>query len=195
MTKARTLADFNTTNIDPALLDDTGTIPSALLAGVGGGGLEEADQWRITSEFTGAANPPTNWERNDTFSDKVGTGMTHSNGYFSFPSTGIYSIDFQRVGYCPNKAANIHTIIKFTNNNSSYTTIAQGLSSTQPNSQDPSNNDHYICRTGATVDVTDITQNKVYFGFSHYGSVSGLNSSGSTNANYCYVNFIKLGET
>lgn len=33
MTKARTLADFNTTNIDPANLDSTGTIPSALLAG------------------------------------------------------------------------------------------------------------------------------------------------------------------
>ena len=102
-------------------------------------GLEEADQWRITSEFTGAANPPTNWERNDTYSDKVGTGMSVSNGYFSFPSTGIYSIDFQRVGYCPNKAANIHTIIKFTHNNSSYTTIAQGFGNTQPNSQDPSN--------------------------------------------------------
>jgi len=35
MTRARNLADFNTTNIDPSSLDDTGTIPSALLAGVG----------------------------------------------------------------------------------------------------------------------------------------------------------------
>ena len=44
MTKARTLADFDTAGVltststlNPALLDDTGTIPSALLAGVGGG--------------------------------------------------------------------------------------------------------------------------------------------------------------
>lgn len=36
MTRARNLADFNTLNIDPSSLDDTGTIPSALLAGVGG---------------------------------------------------------------------------------------------------------------------------------------------------------------
>lgn len=35
MTRARNLADFNTLNIDPSSLDDTGTIPSALLAGVG----------------------------------------------------------------------------------------------------------------------------------------------------------------
>ena len=37
MTRARNLADFNTLNIDPSSLDDNGTIPSALLAGVGGG--------------------------------------------------------------------------------------------------------------------------------------------------------------
>ena len=44
MTKARTLADFNssgvltsTSTLNPAKLDSTGTIPSALLAGVGGG--------------------------------------------------------------------------------------------------------------------------------------------------------------
>jgi len=37
MTRARNLADFNTLNIDPSSLDDTGTIPSALLSGVGGG--------------------------------------------------------------------------------------------------------------------------------------------------------------
>ena len=43
MTKARTLADFNssgvltsTSSLDPAKLDAAGTIPSALLAGVGG---------------------------------------------------------------------------------------------------------------------------------------------------------------
>ena len=38
MTKARTLADFDPSNINPANLDDTGNIPSALLADVGGGG-------------------------------------------------------------------------------------------------------------------------------------------------------------
>ena len=195
MTKARTLANFDTTNINPSNLDSTGTIPSALLAGVGGGGLEEADQWRITSEFTGAASPPTNWERNDTFSDKVGTGMTHSNGYFSFPSTGIYLIDFRRYGYCPNKAANIHAAIKFTHNNSNYTTVAQGFGNTEPNSQDPSNNDHYNTHTTAIVNVTDTSLNKVWFGFSHYGSVSSLTSSGNSNMNFTHATFLKLGET
>jgi len=171
----------------------TGTTTVASAAVVAG--LEEADQWRISSEFTGAANPPTNWERNDTYSDKVGTGLSVSNGYFSFPSTGIYWIDFRRYGYCPNKAANIHTVIKFTHNNSNYTTVGLGYGSTQPNSQDPSNNDHYNSHITATVDVTDTSLNKVYFGFSHYGSVSSLTSSGNSDANYSHATFLKLGAT
>ena len=52
MTKARTLADFNTTNINPALLDDTGTIPSALLAGVGGGTVVQAKHYNFASPTT-----------------------------------------------------------------------------------------------------------------------------------------------
>ena len=50
MTKARTLADFNATSIDPALLDDTGEIPSALLAGVGGGIYEEITSYDIGND-------------------------------------------------------------------------------------------------------------------------------------------------
>lgn len=213
MTKARDLAVFNaagvltsTSNLNASKLT-SGTIPNARygtptfngsnLTGIdaGGGGLEEADQWRITSEFTGAANPPTNWERNDTYSDKVGTGLSVSNGYFSFPSTGIYWIDFRRYGYCPNKAANIHAIIKFTHNNSNYTTVAQGYGNTEPNSQDPSNNDHYNTHATAIVNVTDTSLNKVYFGFSHYGSVSSLTSSGNSDMNFSHATFFKLGET
>ncbi len=56
MTKARTLADFNTTSIDPALLDDTGTIPSALLAGVGGGDNTPAFHAYSPDSFQGIAS-------------------------------------------------------------------------------------------------------------------------------------------
>ena len=189
------LNNLSYTTLDATKLSgDLPAISGASLTGLTVG-LEEADQWRISSEFTGAANPPTNWERNDTYSDKVGTGMSHSSGYFSFPSTGIYWIDFRRYGYCPNKAANIHAIIKFTHNNSTYTTVGQGYGKTQPNSQDPLNNDHYNTHITAIVDVTDISLNKVWFGFSHYGSVSSLTSSGSSNSNYSHATFLKLGAT
>ena len=70
------------------------TIPSALLAGVGGG-ITEVDQWVVTSNFSGDANPlTTNWARMTGF-EKIGTGMTESSGVFTFGSTGIYLIHFQ----------------------------------------------------------------------------------------------------
>ena len=102
MTKARTLASFDATGVltststlNPANLDDTGTIPSALLAGVGGG-ITEADQWRITTTFQGAAVPiSTDWERNDDTFGVHGTGMTESSGVFTFPSTGVYLVTYQ----------------------------------------------------------------------------------------------------
>lgn len=77
MTRARNLADFNAagvltstsnlnaqkltgtlpalnasalTNLTPANLDNTGTIPSALLAGVGGGTVVQAKHYKFTSQ-------------------------------------------------------------------------------------------------------------------------------------------------
>ena len=77
----------------------TGTLPvanggTALTSGfVNGGGVTEADQWRVTSDFSPAGFVTANWERNDTNFDKIGTGMSESSGVFTFASTGIYSVD------------------------------------------------------------------------------------------------------
>ena len=62
-----------------------------------GGGITEADMWRLHTAFTGDANPiTTNFERNDTAGfSQLGTGMTESSGVFTFPSTGIWWIAAQ----------------------------------------------------------------------------------------------------
>ena len=59
------------------------------------GGITEVDHWRVTSGWTGNADPiASNWERCDTTPgiSKLGTGLTESSGVFSFPSTGIWQI-------------------------------------------------------------------------------------------------------
>ena len=90
--------------------------------------------------------------RNITYSAKVGTGLSSSNGYFSFPSTGIYWIDFRRYGYCPNKETFTSNKCIYTFYNAGYyTTVGLGYGGTQPNSQDPSNNDHYNSHITATL--------------------------------------------
>ena len=82
-------------------------VTSAKSSGLGG--VTEADQWRITSNQTinahqgynwGNANVmlTSNWERNDTYFDKIGTGLTESSGVFTFPSNGIYNIRLQYGG-------------------------------------------------------------------------------------------------
>jgi len=72
-----------------------GAVTSAKSTGLGG--LSMVDQWRCNSD-SGENNgvlAHNNWERVDTMYDKIGTGMTESSGVFTFPSTGIYRIDFQ----------------------------------------------------------------------------------------------------
>jgi len=180
----------------------TGALPianggTALTSGfVNGGGITMADQWRVSAAFDGAANPPTSWERIDTSGQgTLGSAMTESSGVFSFPSTGIYLVHAQRQGYCPNKAANIHILIKVTINNADYTTVSQGYGNTQPNSQDPSNNDHYTVITSSLVDVTSTSDVKFWCGFSYYGSVSSLTTVGSTAQNNSFVTVLRLGDT
>jgi len=76
MTKARTLADFNTTSIDPALLDDTGTIPSALLAGVGGGENTPAFHTYLSTSLDNSHN---SWFKAPFNSEKFDTGSAYDN--------------------------------------------------------------------------------------------------------------------
>ena len=54
------------------------------------GGITVASQWRITSNFTGDAEPITsNWEEADapTSYGILGSSITESSGIFTFPST------------------------------------------------------------------------------------------------------------
>jgi hypothetical protein len=64
-------------------------------------GITEADQWRLNTSFSGDATPiASNLERADNASfGYIGTGMSQSSGIFTFPSTGIYKIDFFFQGY------------------------------------------------------------------------------------------------
>jgi hypothetical protein len=72
----------------------TGTLPTSNYVQ---GGISAASQWRLTTSFTGDAEPiASNWEVNDTAGyGSLGSAMTESSGTFTFPSTGIWQIMFQ----------------------------------------------------------------------------------------------------
>ena len=51
-------------------------------------GITEADHWRVTSSFDASDTiVDSNWERVDTNSLLIGSGMSESSGVFTFPTT------------------------------------------------------------------------------------------------------------
>ena len=56
--------------------------------------ITEVDNWRLTTNAnnSGLGYITSNWERVDTFFEKIGTGLSESSGVFTFPSTGKYFI-------------------------------------------------------------------------------------------------------
>jgi hypothetical protein len=152
------------------------------------GGITEADQWRLTADKTNVSSAETidsNWERNDTVFDKIGTGMSESSGIFSFPSTGIWYVSFNAMA---TSAASdyISAKVKVTTNNSSYTVRAESYQNTA------AAQDWVGISTNVMVDVSDTSNVKVLF---EVDSDSAINYKGSTNANYTWSNFIRLGDT
>jgi len=191
------LGPNNSTNISGINLTSqvTGTLPvanggTALTSGfVNGGGLTEADQWRITTTFTGSSNPITsNWERNDTDFDKIGTGMTQSSGNFTFPSTGIYKVEFN-LPFSRN-GNNQYSAIKInvTTDNSTY-----NLRATSYGFIEEAGAETYSSVYAQTiVDVTNTSNVKVQFGVVNQAVCSFY---GDTNANQAVVTFMRLGDT
>ena len=162
----------------------TGNLPSisgASLTGISAG-ITEADMWRLSSSFAGDADPiATNWERVDDASfNKIGTGMTESSGIFTFPSTGIYKVIFQRNIYAnadDDRAPKCEIQVS-SNSGSSYDTTGQSFGFIQSTQ---SSFTHNSMQTSTFVDVCINTSTT-----STYGN-SGLSLT--------WAEFLRLGDT
>jgi len=156
-----------------------------------GGGITEADQWRITADKTGIGDFTSNWERNDTTGfGYLGTGMTESSGIFTFPSTGIWFIKFNTLAYyASNDSYAIETAIRTTTDNSTYINASIAVVSLYQNEANQSGEQSIL------FDVTNTSTHKVKFRFS-YSIRSGAESFlGHTSENRTFATFIRLGDT
>ena len=109
---------------DEFLVSDAGTLKRIDYSLIKGGGITEADQWRITANTNANTTGyvTSNWERNDTTGfSKIGTGLSESSGVFSFPSTGIYLINYFAQFQIHGDDTTIQLKLYTTVNNSSYT--------------------------------------------------------------------------
>ena len=157
------------------------------------GGITMADQWRLTSDFTGTASPiSSNLERVDTSGQgTIGSAMTVSSGVFTFPATGIYKVEFisQFVlnGDC---RYYINYIQSTRNNGGTWTQISENRSFIQ---QTSSNWTPQLVYTCSLFDCADTSNHKVRF------DILPVNTStvteGNTAHNETFFTFIRLGDT
>ena len=174
----------------------TGTLPAVSgenLTGISAG-ITEADQWRLTSTFTGNASPiASNWERQDQ-ADRLngyfGTGMTESSGIFTFPSTGFWKIGFKTNYAINGDDRSINNYIYATNDNSSYQAVAQSTTMIQ---QTGGTWTGAHCYCEAIIDVDNVSNDKVRFETS--GQNSNTQTQGDSNNNTTSVTFMRLGDT
>jgi hypothetical protein len=167
------------------------TVASRLKTYIGGGNTV-ADQWRLTSAFTGNASPiASNLEQADTDGfGGIGSAMTQSSGVFTFPSTGVYLIECVFQQTLNGDTRYHHSGIETTTDNSSYDTAQSNTSFIQQTSS----NTTYSMNSGSFIfDVTSTSTHKCRF------VVSGCNASTSTSGdstyNSTYFTFIRLGDT
>lgn len=154
-------------------------------------GITEADQWRLTAAVNSNQAPiSANLERVDTDGfGYIGTGMSESSGIFTFPSTGVWRVEFNGRYSKNGETRYIFTQIKTTTNNSTYATAAQGSSFLRQAESNFTVTGGYAC---FIFNVTDTSTHKVRFDVTSSQTVS---IDGYTDQNDTYMTFTRLGDS
>jgi len=178
---------------------DTFTVPSgATIVNSGtatgfGGGITAASQWRLTTDFTGTAQPiDANWEEVDApvGFGILGSSMTESSGIFTFPSTGYWYIQFLICVY-DNTGSNVDNAIEA----SMYTTTDDGTYAKTATAftNVGTVNDKNSCRSDWIMDITNTSNDKVKFYANSVDSETTV--LGNTGLNETSLTFVRLGDT
>ena len=161
-----------------------------------GGGITEADIWRLSASFTGSADPiASNWERaDDTNTGYLGSGMSESSGIFTFPSTGIWRVNFNFAIYSANSSgddrapkAEVHISPDSGSNYDSLTNVHLHTETIS------SNYTHNQGTCFCLVDVTNASNFRAKFVVTTLNS--GTSTFGQSDKNQTCVEFIRLGDT
>ena len=176
---------------DEFLVSDAGTLKRIDYSLIKGGGITMADQFCLTSNFSGSALPiASNLARvARTGQGTLNGGMTESSGIFTFPSTGIYLVNFTASFQYSGDSRYIFITMQATTDNSNYSAVAETPTFIQQTSGATT---YAQAQCSSLIDVTDTSNVKVRF------FVSPLNSSVITRGeavSATYMQFIRLGDT
>tara|TARA_R100000353_G_scaffold70589_1_gene54321 strand:- start:252 stop:854 length:603 start_codon:yes stop_codon:yes gene_type:complete len=165
-------------------------ISGASLTNLPASGITMYDSWRITTDVQGTQQPlSSNWERNDTNFDKIGTGMTQSSGVFTFPTTGKYHIWYKINFYTNGNNSNyVGAYLEFTTGGS-YANLAYSYDQFGGVS-----GYYYATAAGdSPFDVTDVSSHKIRL---HAGMQSqSVYVMGTGTAQATGLTFMRIGDT
>ena len=179
---------------DEFLVSDAGTLKRIDYSLIKGGGITNAQQWRITANMTGMDNGDhitNNWEEADTYGyARIGDAMSNSSGIFTFPTTGIWLITHNVTFLDATEQNHLSCIITTTTDNSTYNSISISKTSLKLIN---SANTNAAASAQTIFDVTNTSTHKIRFAIGCQNN--NIEVVGSTNANYTSATFIRLGDT
>ena len=158
-------------------------------------GITMVDKWFINANYSFSSAQThyvidNYWTRSSTVaaqkSGTIGSAMTQSSGLFTFPSTGIYYIEYVALTGTSTDQLNMW----------SYITEGTSTSGDDDISVKASSGDAGTMNTvthSVVFDVTDVTQRKIFF--RGYANTNGCYLSGNTGGTRTSVTFIRLGDT
>ena len=157
----------------------------------GGGGITEADMWRLTASQSLGTNGviSSNLERVDetTFA-KIGTGMSVISGHWIFPSTGLWHV-IANPTFASYFDGNTYMYINVSTDGGSTYDLAAESNTAHSNTSTVT----VSAYTSIFVNVTNTSNYRVQFQTSSVGAESEL--KGSTNSNRTNFIFIRLGDS
>ena len=177
------------------------SIPAANIVGVctsgltktgGFGGITVADQWYVTSNFTGNTDPVQNNLSRFTSAGNLGSAMTVSSGIWTFPSTGFWKIDVKAQVYRASGQQNAYTqwrTILSTDNFSSNFVGAIADCGYFDNYGAVRNNGGF---SSVIFDVTDVSTHKLKF---LTNVEDNCTWQGSSTEPRIFFQFVRLGDT
>ena len=160
-------------------------------------GITMADQWRITSSSTLPGSVSilnSNWGRATSPAGygTLGSAMTESSGAFTFPSTGIYLIEFTILLSATSAQRYLgHRVQTSINNFSSAQTVAEELGHMALSN---SFGAYHTSSSSYIFDVTNTSTHKIRFSGVAF-TPSDTSVIGNSNQNSTSATFIRLGDT
>ena len=149
--------------------------------------------WYLPSDWSTSGAYINTWQRftqaNVSAASPLGSGMSHSSGVFTFPSTGKYLV-MLNAHYLLVQNDNVVVQIRVTINNNDYYTYA-----TAKDGNSASNTIAAGSSAIAFVDVTNTSNVKVQIFATSIASGSNVNGYNSSDGVQTSVTFVRLGDT